>query len=192
MKKVLVLLLIVLIILIGGTYGVYKWFDYTASKKVTLLPKQAPDEYKAESKEEQALEEEQEEQTGKIGGVQYDIKLNQDSSEEAVIDVMHMMTHQKVKAEEKWGAIPMIPSTINQVYEIVNNSQFTHKADLLAILAKWKDGQFAEVDSDHNYFWRYKDGTVGQAYGILTPVEEETFITNNFGKDYSNVAQSQE
>ena len=28
------------------------------------------------------------------------------------IEVMHKMTHQKAKAKEKWGAIPMFPDTI--------------------------------------------------------------------------------
>jgi hypothetical protein len=99
---------------------------------------------------------------------------------------MHNMTHKKVKAEEKWGAVPMIPDTINKVYDIVVNSQFEQKNDLLAILAKWKDGHFRQIDIDHNYFWNYKDGTIGKAYGVMSKSEEDTFILNNFGADFVN------
>lgn len=93
------------------------------------------------------------------------------------------MTHQKVKAKEKWGAIPMIPDTINQVYNIVENSEFEQKDELLAILRKWKKGTFSEIDDDHNFFWTYQGGTVGEAYGIMSKSEEETFILNNFKEE---------
>ncbi|MDQ6600549.1 DUF6241 domain-containing protein [Bacillus salipaludis] len=126
---------------------------------------------------------EKKEQTGYIGGVQYDIKLDKSSSQEAVIEVMHKMTHQKVKAKEKWGAVPMIPDTINQVYNIVKNSDFELKSDLLAILEKWKVGNFEEIAEDHNYFWQQQGGTVGKAYGTMTKAEEKTFIANNFGDE---------
>lgn len=132
-----------------------------------------------------AAAKEKEEQTGYIGGVQYDIGIDKNSSQKAVMEVMHKMTHQKVKAEEKWGAIPMIPDTINQVYNIVKNSHFELKDDLLGILKKWKKGDFEEIAEDHNYFWQHQDGTIGKAYGKMTKTEEETFILNNFGDEVS-------
>lgn len=132
-------------------------------------------------------------QTAKIGGVQYDIGIDDSSSQDAVIEVMHKMTHQKVTAKEKWGAIPMIPDTINQVYNIVKNSEFEQKDDLLTILDKWKKGIFSEIDDDHNYFWTYQGGTVGKAYGIMSKSEEETFILNNFKEeDLVSEASSQQ
>ncbi len=182
MKKALVITAIVLVVLIGGTYGVYKVLDRTGEPKKVLNQVAPAEDTDPSAKNQKELDKQQ---TAKIGGIQYNIGINEDSSQDAVIDVMHKMTHQKVKAEEKWGAIPMIPDTIRQVYEIVSKSNFEQKDDLLAILEKWKNGQFDEVDRDHNYFWDYQGGTIGKAYGILNKSEEETFILNNFGEDFA-------
>jgi len=129
---------------------------------------------------------EAEEQTGKIGGVTYDTALTDSSTEDEVVQVMHQMTHQKVKAKEKWGAVPMLEDTINQVYSLVAKSDFEHKTELLAIVDKWKNGDFEGIDEDHNYFWKLQGGTVGKAYGILSEQEEEEFIKNNYKEEVVN------
>ncbi|QFT90882.1 hypothetical protein FIU87_19735 [Bacillus sp. THAF10] len=121
------------------------------------------------------------EQTANIGGIaDYDLEIDATTSEETIIHTMHLMTHQKVKAKEKWGAIPMTEETINQVYEVVSNSNFPNKKELLKIVEKWKNGDFSQIDNDHNFFWNLQDGNIGKAYGILSPEEEATFIKNNF------------
>ncbi|MDQ1144205.1 hypothetical protein QE429_001032 [Bacillus sp. SORGH_AS 510] len=186
MKKVWIIPSIVLLVLIGGIYGANKVINSEAvsgNKQDKVAVETVDDSTTPEDKDS--------EQTDTIGGIQYDIGIDNTSSEYKVIEVMHKMTHQKVKAEEKWGAIPMIPETINRVYEIVNNSDFDRKDQLLAILKKWKAGNFAAVDDDHNYFWQYQGGTVGQATGILSKAEEETFILNNFGDNIAKEVSSQ-
>jgi hypothetical protein len=125
-------------------------------------------------------EEDMDEQTAEIGGVQDETGLTQNSTQEEVMDVMHHMTHQKVIAEEKWGAIEMNSENINAVYEIVADSEFMLKGDLLNIVTGWKEGNFDNVAQDHNYFWDYQNGTVGKATGILNSDEEAEFIDNNF------------
>ncbi|MFT4415038.1 DUF6241 domain-containing protein [Fredinandcohnia humi] len=124
------------------------------------------------------------EQTKKVSGVTYEIGIDESATEAEVIEVMHKMTHQKVKAEDKWGAIPMISDTIDAVSEIIESSNYPHKEDLLEIVKSWKHGDFKQIDEDHNYFWEYQDGTVGKAYGVLNKTEEKTFIVNNFGEEY--------
>ncbi|MGJ3197450.1 DUF6241 domain-containing protein [Peribacillus frigoritolerans] len=123
---------------------------------------------------------EMEEQTSEIGGVQDETGLTQNSTQEEVMDVMHHMTHQKVIAEEKWGAVEMNSENINAVYDIVVDSDFMLKGDLLNIVSGWKEGNFDNVAQDHNYFWEYQNGTVGKATGILNTDEEAEFIDNNF------------
>ncbi|WP_042462701.1 DUF6241 domain-containing protein [Neobacillus dielmonensis] len=182
MRKVLMITAIVLAVLASGSFGVYKIMDNASGYEEKQEAIQADTTTVDDAAKRQ--EEIEKQQTAKIGGIQYDIGIDQSSSQKAVIEVMHKMTHQKVKAEDKWGAIPMIPDTINKVYEIVNNSQFELKEDLLGILDKWKNGNFASVDTDHNYFWRYQDGTVGKAYGIMSKSEEKTFVINNYGQEY--------
>ena len=184
MTKASIIIGIILAVLIGVKYGGFNFSDNKAAseeKQEKVEAKAVQDNVKKEKEKEKKKADKQ--QTAKIGGVQYDIGIDGSSSQEAVIEVMHKMTHQKVKAKEKWGAIPMIPDTINQVYTIVENSEFAQKADLLAILGNWKKGIFSEIDDDHNYFWTYQGGTVGKAYGIMSQSEEETFIRNNFKEE---------
>lgn len=121
--------------------------------------------------------------TSKIAGIKVKLPINEQSTEEAVIQAMHEMTHQKVKAKEKWGAIPLTPKTAQVVYDIVNNSDFSHKDELLNIASRWKNGDFSEIVSDHNYFWDLQGGTIGKAISKLSKVEEETFVLNNFGAE---------
>jgi hypothetical protein len=136
-------------------------------------------EENARRAEEKAAEESAK-QTGFIGGIQYDTMLTPESDEEQVMEVMHKMTHQKVRAERKHGAIPMVEDTINQVYNIVSNSEFDNKVKMLEIADKWKNGWFDTIDYDHNFFWKHQEGEVGKAYGVMTSAEEKEFIKNNF------------
>jgi CBS domain-containing protein len=131
-------------------------------------------------REEEKAAEEVSQQTGFIGGIQYDTMLTPGSTEEQVMEVMHKMTHQKVRAERKIGAIPMVEDTIIQVYNIVSNSDFGNKEKMLEIAGKWKNGWFDTIDYDHNFFWKHQEGEVGKAYGVMTSVEEQEFIKNNF------------
>lgn len=121
--------------------------------------------------------------TAKIEGGKTVLSINEHSNEEAVIQAMHEMSHQKVKAKEKWGAIPLTQNTANTVYDIVKNSDFKHKDQLLDIAGRWKNGDFSSIVQDHNYFWDLQGGTIGKAYGELSKAEEETFVLNNFGEE---------
>ena len=111
------------------------------------------------------------------------LPINNQSTEEEVIQTMHEMTHQKVKADQKWGAAPLTPKTAETVFTIVENSSFKEKDQLLEIAARWKKGDFSKIVDDHNYFWSLQGGTIGKAYGKLSKTEEETFILNNFGEE---------
>jgi len=181
---------LVLVLLIGA-FVVYKMnenaraYELEQQKKqqlqeerMALLEKQQEEEAKQAAEE--AAAQESAEQTGFIGGIEYDTGLAEDSTEAEVIDVMHKMTHQKVRAEKKHGAIPMVEDTINQVYDLVLNSSFPNKEKMLEIADKWKNGWFDTIDSDHNFFWELQDGQIGKAYGVLSRDEEKTFIKNNF------------
>ena len=121
--------------------------------------------------------------TAKIGGTKTEMSISSVSSEAEVIQTMHEMTHQKVKADEKWGASPLTQQTASTVYEIVNSSSFDHKDQLLKIAKRWKNGDYSKIVSDHNYFWGLQGGTIGKATGTLSKIEEQTFILNNFGEE---------
>jgi len=189
-KIVLIATGIILAALIGVKYGGFDLINNKA-ESVSVKKQEKVESPAVQDPVHNKKKDVDKQQTAKIGGVQYDIGIDDSSSQDAVIEVMHKMTHQKVKAKEKWGAIPMIPDTINQVYDIVEKSKFEQKDDLLAILAKWKKGNFSEVNEDHNYFWTYQGGTIGKSYGIMSKSEEETFILNNFNEDIAREISSQ-
>ncbi len=172
LKRIFVLIAVSAAVLILAGYG---GFQYLSSKqeKVDL-------EVKEKATAVGVTEEEFIEQTQQIEGISYEVDLDRNSTQEEVIDVMHKMTHQKVRAEQKWGAIPMIPKTINDVFEIVSTSNFDRKESLLDILDRWKNEDFSKADEDHNYFWTYQGGTIGKAFGIMSQSEEAEFIKNNF------------
>lgn len=109
--------------------------------------------------------------------------INSNSSQDDVIAVMHKMTHQKIIANEKWGAILMTQENIIIVHEIIELSNYPNKNELLKITKRWINGDFGSVDNDHNIIWTLQGGSIGKAQGIMTPEEERWFIIHNFGEE---------
>lgn len=173
MKYWIIGFVLLIAVSVGLMFSVFNVFDSADNQKVV-----------SSSKQESSNANDFKEQTKKIGGITYDLKLSQTPDEHEVIKVMHHMTHQKVKAEDKWGATPMIPDTIHEIYDIISKSDFSRKEDLLEIAKRWKSGDFSRADDDHNYFWNYQNGTIGKAYGLMNEAEERRFIINNFGEEF--------
>jgi CBS domain-containing protein len=189
-KKLLITLGMIIIVLIIAVSVVYKISSNARAYEIKQL-----EEHKTEEKRLAAIERELEESAKRaeeaavkerlekleiINGMEYDTGLTPESTEEEVIAVMHKMTHQKVRAERKIGAIPMVEETINQVNDIVANSSFATKEELLDIVGIWKKGWFHNIDLNHNFLWKQQEGSVGRAYGILSSAEEKEFIRENF------------
>jgi hypothetical protein len=120
------------------------------------------------------------EQVAKVEGATTTFPVDHNSSEEEVMDTMHYMTHQKVMAEKKVGAVEMSKENIEKIYNIVQSSDFKNKATLLEIAVKWSNGNFSDIIEDHNYFWKIEGGQVGEAYRVLKPSDEDKFINNNY------------
>jgi hypothetical protein len=120
------------------------------------------------------------EQTVKVKGAKMNLTIHENSNEAAVIQDMHEMTHQKVQAEFKEGAIEMTPAHVSTVYKIVSKSNFQHKDKLLEILKRWKQKDFDNIVEDHNDLLAMQGGKIGKATGRLTTREEKEFISNNF------------
>lgn len=185
MKKILTIVAIVLGLAVVFGFGTYKILDNMENYKEEnpdneSLSVAAPEDLKDEDSPYATEREEYEEQTKNIGGQIFELELTDATTEGEIIEVMHKMTHQKVKAEDKWGAIPMSDNTVSQVLEFLEKSNIPSKEDLIDIAKKWKNANFQTVDYDHNYFWQWQGGTVGRAYGIMSSAEEEEFIKNNF------------
>ena len=151
--------LVVLLVVVSGSIGFYMHY----------MVKGSNDAFVAEPKEGEVLDE--------MVGDSIDYSYwNKDK----VITTMHKMTHQKVYATDKWGAVQMTEDRVEKLYEVVKNSSFSNNDILISILDKWKAGDFNSVDEDHNYFWQYQDGTVGKATGIMSEEDEQSFIESTF------------
>jgi hypothetical protein len=105
-----------------------------------------------------------------------------DMQEYQIQNALHYMSHQKVKADEKWGAIRITPERISRLIEIVehNKAELNHAGLYLRILTRWADDDFSQADEDHNAIWKLQNGNIGEATRILSPEEERKFIEKYF------------
>jgi hypothetical protein len=102
--------------------------------------------------------------------------------EEAVQQAIHDMSHQKVKADSKWGAMQITPDRIRRLMDVVeaNEVSYKHSGIYLDILERWSEGDFTSAARDHNSIWKLQGGTVGEAKGRLSEEEEQKYIEKNF------------
>lgn len=104
-------------------------------------------------------------------------------SEIELLQEVHGMTHQKVKAEQKWGSNEVTKDKVLKLLEVVKNKEFKNnqiRSMLLKILGPWTEGDFSNAVTAHNNIWEYQDGTIGKATRLLTPAEEQLYIEKNF------------
>jgi hypothetical protein len=102
--------------------------------------------------------------------------------EYTVQDLIHGMSHQKIRADDKWGFLPMTQERVSRLIVVVeaNNLKYDDSDLYLKILNRWLNNDFSRVDLDHNAIWELQGGNVGRATGILTVEEEKAFIKKNF------------
>ena len=99
-------------------------------------------------------------------------------TDEEVQNAIHLMSHQKVKADTKWGAILLTQERVETLSKQIddNKDSLKHYDTYRKILDKWVVGDFSEADKDHNAVWRLQNGNIGKANGLLTPQEELEFV----------------
>jgi hypothetical protein len=120
----------------------------------------------------------------KDGGLEIKIDENveqvfpSDLKEFEVQSAIHHMSHQKVEAEKKWGAILITQERVQRLYDVVlaNEAEYEHSQKYLQILERWLEGDFSKAVNDHNAIWTLQGGNVGEATGLLSAKEEEDFI----------------
>jgi hypothetical protein len=139
MKKLWLWIGISAIVLTCAGYAGYHFLQFAEDHEINSEPATQASGRNGESPYE-TREEEHVEQTKYIGT--YELTLIGETTQDEIIEVMHKMTHQKVKAQDKWGAIPMAEDTINQVYEFLSDCDFDRKNDLMEIVSRWKEGDF--------------------------------------------------
>jgi Family of unknown function (DUF6241) len=95
-------------------------------------------------------------------------------------DAIHRMSHQKIKAEEKWGYIPLTKERVNRLLTIIEQNEYKNANIYIDILNRWGENDFKQVDEDHNVIWRLQGGTIGKATGILSVKEEKKVLIEEF------------
>jgi capsular polysaccharide biosynthesis protein len=102
--------------------------------------------------------------------------------ESEVMSAIHKMSHQKVTATKKWGAIPLTPQRVERLLQVIaqNKAKYKNSQLYLNILNRWAKEDFSQADVEHNAIWKLQGGTVGKATGLSSTHEEKEFIEQNF------------
>ncbi|KOS59930.1 hypothetical protein AN161_26705 [Lysinibacillus sp. FJAT-14222] len=114
------------------------------------------------------------------------VNKNRLSNETKFEQYLHAMSHQKVKAEDKWDFMPLTKNNVETMLTILDHTNYKHEKKYRDILNEWRNDDFSNAVDAHNFVWKNQGGTVGKAYGLLTEEEEHHYIIEFFGQTYFN------
>lgn len=122
------------------------------------------------------------EATGKTETKKAASKGSADMDETKVQIYLHQMTHQKIIADEKRGAVEMSADNIANMLKIVraNYDHYEHSDFYEEALLAWEQGDFSNAVSVHNTIWNWHKGTVGRATGLMSQEQEEQYVKSHF------------
>ena len=159
-----------LVILLG--IAVFGFIDYRSKETVSVIQKTSSSQNQPAGGTYLEIQEDRSEPIEK--------ELPNKMTEEQVQDAIHQMSHQKVRAEKKWGFIPLTRERVDRLIEVINANQYQHEDVYLDILKAWKESNFSYIDGNHNTIWILQGGNVGKATGILTLEEERKYIEQHY------------
>ncbi|MBT2581195.1 DUF6241 domain-containing protein [Planococcus sp. ISL-109] len=170
MKTVLKTMIIALVVLGGlGAAGYYAFQSLTSpDKEINEAAKQAG----------QQLEQEEDTEAPKSGATPATIGMDEGRFQ----TMLHQMTHQKIVADKKRGAIEMTPETIDNMLKIarVNEGIYKQSAFYEKTLTAWEQGDFTNAVTVHNTIWDWHNGSVGRATGLMTAEQEARYVEDRF------------
>lgn len=103
------------------------------------------------------------------------------TQESQFLNAIHYMTHQKVQANSKQGALEITPERIDIMLEQAEAfSDSEHYPFYIEVLTAWAEGDFSNAVYAHNYVWNSKDGDIGEAYALSDDDQEAAFVEANF------------
>lgn len=105
-----------------------------------------------------------------------------DMDDHYMLSYIHYMSHQKVRAEHKWGFYEITDERIQWLLDALDEAIYPldREEKYREILTRWANGDFSQVDKDHNFVWKIQGGTKEEekATGILSEEEEKEYIEN--------------
>ena len=117
-----------------------------------------------------------------MGRELYGSWLHMDITQESqFLNAIHYMTHQKVQANSKQGALEITPERIDIMLEQAEAfSDSEHYPFYIEVLTAWDEGDFSNAVYTHNYVWNANDGDIGEAYALSDDDQEAAFVEANF------------
>ncbi|MGM0753087.1 MAG: DUF6241 domain-containing protein [Bacillota bacterium] len=103
-------------------------------------------------------------------------KVKTPLSENLIQQYIHAMSHQKVKAKEKWSFFEITDERIDYLLGQLEINNYKNEQTYKDILTSWKEGDFSGAVGDHNVIWRMQNGNIGKATGMLSANEEKKYI----------------
>ncbi|MCA1065346.1 DUF6241 domain-containing protein [Rossellomorea sp. AcN35-11] len=103
-------------------------------------------------------------------------KVKTPLSEDLIRQYIHAMSHQKVKAEEKWSFFEITDERIDYLLGQLDINQYKNEQTYRDILTSWKEGDFSGAVGDHNAIWRMQNGNIGEATAKLSASEEKKYV----------------
>src|SRR5690625_4610589 len=181
-KKILGLMLLILILVIGAFIAII-YFDvnenYFTKEKETNSNAGIENENVSEVVKVGNVEK-NEENIDKYVNPFHEEYKQEELSDRHYQDYIHKMSHQKVIADTKWGFYKITDERIEWLLKSleINYESLYEGKTYRDILSKWKNGNFSQVDQDHNVIWRLQGGSIGEATGILNAEEEKEYVEN--------------
>ncbi|MGL5348899.1 MAG: DUF6241 domain-containing protein [Peptostreptococcaceae bacterium] len=154
------------------------------NEKEELIIKKVP-KYKVEKPEERLEGYEYiEEEELDIDASQMDIDEieTMPSTEYDAIQFIHQMSNSIIIATDnrKYGEVEITPKNINIAIAVLKQIRSNDARDYLySNLLRWKDGDFSNAVSVHNYVWELLDGEVGKA-ALVDYKKVEKVLNKNF------------
>ena len=103
-------------------------------------------------------------------------KVKTPLSEDLIREYIHAMSHQKVRAKEKWSFFQITDERIDYLLGQLKINKYEDEYVYEDILTSWKEGDFSGVVEDHNTIWRMQDGNIGKATSPLNAEQEKKYI----------------
>lgn len=114
--------------------------------------------------------------TGKVDGNPFEEGVKTPISEKLMRQYIHAMSHQKVRAGEKWSFFEITDERIVFLLQQLDEKTYKNDEEYREILTRWEKGDFSQAVSDHNTVWRLMGGTIGKAKGLLSAKQEKDYL----------------
>jgi len=166
--KTTLIILVVLGVLGGAGYYAYNSFTAPDEEEITQAAEQASEQ----------LDQGEGTAAPKSGATSGAIGMEEGRFQ----TMLHQMTHQKIEASKKVGAIEMTPERIDEMLKIAhaNEDVYEQYEFYEKTLTAWEQGDFSNSVDVHNTIWDWHNGTVGRAIGLMTPEQEAEFVERHF------------